>query len=427
MPLPPTSPSDGLSDLEIISRRWPAVAQAMANAVDLAAHWDDTLPQGTLVVEGIHLSSGYDPDAEARLQASLIPADAAEAWVYGVGGGALPRQLLERRSLHRLHVVIMNTGVFRAALARFNHREWLGDPRVELELADASSQLHAPFSAVPSCLQLAGDEAAALRDRVQLELDSELINRRFEQEQTAPDALTDNLAALSGDGDVAELFDSQAGGTISVVAAGPTLDFQYGFLANPQPIIAVDRCLALLVERGIVPRWVVSIDPHPNVAGYLDIPEEIARRITLIYAPTIPSAAVTAWSGPRLAFYAEAPLFDEVREQCPKGNLFRSGSVIHPAVDLAVRMGARQVLLFGADFAFPYGKHHADGSLLPRPPEEDERVWVHDWSGERVPTLNNLRGYLRDLEDYIKAHPETRFYSIGEAGARTEGSTLLPL
>lgn len=41
-----------------------------------------------------------------------------------------------------------------------------------------------------------------------------------------------------------------------------------------------------------------------------------------------------------------------------KGRLYCAGSVIHPAIDLVVKMGANKILLLGADFSFLDGKNH---------------------------------------------------------------------
>ena len=413
------------ANLRALRSRWPSLASSLREAGDISAVWDANGPVGALVVDGQHLSSLFDPRSEAELQASLIPEDSSRAWVYGVAGGELPRRLLRRTALKRLTVVILNPALWHTSLRYYRHDDWLLDPRVELELANERSRPHTPFAASPPCLQLAADPAAALRDRLQLELNTHLINRRFEQQQEQLGHIEANLPALERDGDVSELFGTHPRGTISVVAAGPTLDFHYGFLANPQPIITVDRALKLLVQRGISPRYVISIDPHETVTDYLDIPEEQARQITLIYMPTISPQAVERWAGPRLAAYGEGQLFDTVAKSIPKTKLFRSGSVIHPAVDLVTRMGAHRVLLFGADFCFPYGKCHANGSQIAASAAEQGSTWVHDWDGRRVATLDNLRGYLRDLEDYIAHHTDVRFYSFGERGARLAGSQLI--
>ena len=409
-----------------IARRWPALSSELARAEVLNARWHEDGRQGALAINDIHLSSCFDQTAEAALQARLIPENCDEAWLYGAGCGALPQALLARNALQRLHVVILNPSVFVSALRHYPNEHWLEDPRVELSIARRDTPLRTPFCTTPPELHLAQDEAVPLRDRIQLELDTLLINNRAREQQAHSKNIETNLKSHADDGDVAEVYGSLSGGAVSIVAAGPTLDYHYGFLSLPQPIIAVDRALKLILARGIKPRYVVSIDPHPQISDYLDIPREEARDITLVYSPSITPEAAGRWPGPRLVAYGNSDLYDQAREHQPREALHHSGSVIHPAVDLAIRMGAHRILLFGADFSFPLAKRHADGSTatgcsLTIP----DGAWVHDWNGERVPTLPNLRGYLRDLEDYIAKHPQVRFYSFGEQGARIEGSQLI--
>ena len=49
-------------------------------------------------------------------------------------------------------------------------------------------------------------------------------------------------------------------------------------------------------------------------------------------------------------------------------------------------------------------------------------VWVEDVRGDRLPTLPNLTGYLRDLEYYIAAKPGVRFVNATRGGARIRGA-----
>ncbi len=105
--------------------------------------------------------------------------------------------------------------------------------------------------------------------------------------------------------------------------------------------------------------------------------------------------------------------------------LYVGGSVLHPAVDLAVKMGAATITLFGADFAFPMNKTHAgwkDGELGPG--VNEARHWVLDGHGHKVRTQLNFRRYLCELERYIAAHPQVRFLNSSRAGARIIGSTF---
>jgi hypothetical protein len=85
-------------------------------------------------------------------------------------------------------------------------------------------------------------------------------------------------------------------------------------------------------------------------------------------------------------------------------------------------MGAARVVLLGADFAYPRGFSHVTGAANAARIEEPGALpWVLDGRGQRIPTRADLRGFLRDLERYILAHPQVAFINPSLAGARIGG------
>lgn len=48
--------------------------------------------------------------------------------------------------------------------------------------------------------------------------------------------------------------------------------------------------------------------------------------------------------------------------------------------------------------------------------------WVLDGHGSRVKTQLNFRSYLCELERFIAAHPQVRFYNSSRDGARIVGT-----
>ena len=184
--------------------------------------------------------------------------------------------------------------------------------------------------------------------------------------------------------------------------------------------ISVDTAYRPLCEQGIKPDIVVSIDQR---IGLRHLPPESSDGIPLVYMPMSDPVVLKAWKGPRYGGYSTSPIYASVRQQCQRGLLFVGGSVLHPAVDLAVKMGAARITLFGADFAFPMNRTHAgwnDGDLGPG--VDLARHWVLDGQGQRVRTQLNFRRYLVELERYIARHPQVAFLNSSRAGARIVGA-----
>lgn len=415
---------------EVIRSRWPALYVRL-EAEDCGALQAD-LVEGlgsTLSVAGIQLTSRHDRTREARLQAASLPTDKPVLHVYGTGLGDLPQVLLERAGLERLYVHILNGAIFALVLQLLDQRQWLSDPRVELLYAGDLSDICQPFFALPAEMVLADDFNAKIRDRLVSEVHLSFNNREFDpQSPQIIQRLQDSIELLRTDHDVAELFATCAGQEIYVIGTGPSLEQHFERLlavrerARRPLFICVDTAYRPLREHGIKPDLVVSIDQR---ISFRHLPWEDSDNIPLVYLPMSDPQVLKAWKGARYAGYSASPVYATLRRQFARAELYVGGSVIHPAVDLAVKMGAGRITLFGADFAFPMNKTHAgwsDGDLGPG--VNQAKHWVLDGNGLRVRTQLNFRSYLCELERYIAGHPEVRFFNSSRAGAMIVGTAF---
>ena len=216
-----------------------------------------------------------------------------------------------------------------------------------------------------------------------------------------------------------------------MAAAGPTLDDSLERIGELQlaagaSVVAVDAAFIPLMRAGIVPDYVVSLDPKETVLPFYEIDLAAAAGTTLVYFPSVHPRVVRHWPHRRCRACTRHPRFDEIRRRFPAASLFASGSVVHPAIDLAVRLGAADIHLAGADFGFPARLTHASGS---RYATRLETAWAQDESsvrnyrGEKVRSLASFVSYYRDLEAYI-ASPAVagrRFFSLSDKSARLHG------
>ncbi|MDP9708236.1 UNVERIFIED_ORG: hypothetical protein J2X80_000301 [Pseudomonas fluorescens] len=416
------------ANAEVVERRWPALFARLLNEDSSAIEAELTQGLGsTLSIGGIQLTSRHDRVREAQIQAASLSADKPQLHVYGTGLGDLPTVLLERTGLERLYVHILNGALFALVLQLLDQREWLQDPRVELLYAGDLSDICTPFFALPAEMLLADDYNAKIRDRLVSEVHLSFNNREFDpQSPFIQQRLQDCLPVLLADDDVATLFGTCAGREIYVIGTGPTLEQHFERLAAIREragrplIICVDTAYRPLREHGIVPDYVVSIDQR---ISFRHLPFEESDGIPLVYLPMSDPEVLRAWKGKRYGGYSASPVYAALREQHPRALLHVGGSVIHPAVDLAVKMGAARITLFGADFAFPMNKTHAgwnDGDLGPS--VNQARHWVRDGYGQRVSTQLNFRGYLCVLERYIASQPQVAFFNSSRAGAQIAGT-----
>jgi hypothetical protein len=414
---------------DLVAMRWPSVAAAIRAARPLSGvERAGRNGELTLRVRGLHLTSAYDRLAEATVQSEAIPPESDEAWVYGVALGDVPRVLLRRPSLARLHVVILAPAL---AASGFDASDttWLADPRVELVMGETCSSIGLPFVVAPACLRLAADEALPLRDALVLALAAPRQRSHASEMATLMRTqLAENEALCRLDGDVAALFGTRVGATVYVAGGGPSLSTQLAWLAENRGdglLVAVTTALLPLQRAGIHADVAVVVEPKPGNREVFTAADPGPLATTpLVYLPTVCPETLAAWPGPRLTGYLDRPMYDDIRARIPKGELFCSGSVLHTAIDLAVRTGAHRVVLLGADFSYPSGQTHAEGAVYGRPLTDGgaTRLTVVNSRGERVPSDPNLIGYLRDLETYIAARPDIVFVNAGRDGAVIRGT-----
>ncbi|MFW5741639.1 MAG: 6-hydroxymethylpterin diphosphokinase MptE-like protein [Spirochaetota bacterium] len=156
-------------------------------------------------------------------------------------------------------------------------------------------------------------------------------------------------------------------GEVHVAAAGPSLADALPHLAADAstPLLAVDTALPVMLAHRVRPDLVVSIDcqaatyQHYLTAGFPDVP--VAAELSML--PSL-FAGLSARHPVRSdhplhtligALGLDAPYLDA-----------RGGNVTQAAVDLAVRLGARRIRVFGADFSYPDGETYPRGSYLHR-------------------------------------------------------------
>ncbi|MBS4020499.1 motility associated factor glycosyltransferase family protein [Azonexus hydrophilus] len=418
-------------NLAVLAKRWPSLAQ-MVLAQDIGSLAVDLRKgiESTITINGIQLSSRHDRIGEARLQAESLQGSCPFVYLYGPGLGELPRAFLKRSDVQKLEVRILNEKIFALVMHLVDQTDWLGSPRVSLAMAGDDRNIFLPFFASPPELTLASDTNAKIRDRLVCQMTAPFMNKDFlPNDLNLLARVESNRTLLASDGDVSEFFNSRPGDEAWVIATGPSLERHFEQICASRNqgsapfLIAVDSALVPLHKHGIRPDIVVSIDKLMNAHI---LPPDISDGLPLVYFPLLEPALLEAWKGPRYAAYSTNPLYSKLKRDVPKGELFVGGSVLHAAVDLAVKMGVRRLVLFGADFSYVEGKFHADWDPGEIAPDMEPLEWVLNGHGKRVGTQTNLRNYLCALEDYVALHPDVIFLNTCRDGAWIAGTDYHP-
>ncbi|MEK9627884.1 MAG: 6-hydroxymethylpterin diphosphokinase MptE-like protein [Nitrospinota bacterium] len=152
-----------------------------------------------------------------------------------------------------------------------------------------------------------------------------------------------------------------------VVGAGPSLDKNIRYLrkaCEKAIILCCDAALKPLLAHGIVPNFVVVLDPQEEIARFLtNVPQQ---GITLVVPTIVHPSILELWQGEVLffnKFAPDIPTLVEIQKMVPQvGILTPGGTVLSVTYDLAFQAGCNPVLFAGQDLSYPKKNSHSHGS-----------------------------------------------------------------
>lgn len=406
------------ANLAAIRSRFPRVA-GMVEYVETPAYAMSVSPCPVPIVKGLQIVSGYDRAREAQTQSSALPSSPSEAWCYGLGLGSLPRAVLARPDARKVIAVSLSASLLRLALSLEDQRDWLLDPRLYLVHGSDLGVVYGPRCVSAGELAHADPSCHRLRDELEIELNRSFHRVQFTSQYDDDKANLDRAAALTDEHVSALIAREKRPGRYVVCAGGPTLDTELSWLRAERArdpsmrVVSATAALRTLARGAVVPDYVVAIDSSGvDTAKQVDSVDLGALAgAALVYDQVVPLALMEAWQGRRA--WAVTGL---------EGDLWADGTVTHAATDLAVKLGATEVTLLGADFCYAYDRTHSEavtyGSAVADGPAMRHTI---DGEGRDVLTISSLTHMRRRLERYIAAHREVTFCKRGRAGVPLEG------
>ncbi len=236
-----------------------------------------------------------------------------------------------------------------------------------------------------------------------------------------------------------------------IVAAGPSLMKNIEILHKYQQqllIIASDTVYNLLLDHGIFPEFVVTVDPTElNLKHFPS--EHYGPDSFLIFDPEARSEIVQKFTH-RLTYMTDKhPIFRWLDKMVgPKGSIAKGGMVSQAAMQIALYLECSPVILIGQDLAFDSESciTHAPKTALSREVSflDDDRehvdvytpdhstsnreplYWVEGATQDKVPTVHSFLVYLRMLENDIR-NTKTPIIDATEGGAKIAGTIVQSL
>ncbi|WP_236900456.1 motility associated factor glycosyltransferase family protein [Clostridium estertheticum] len=215
-----------------------------------------------------------------------------------------------------------------------------------------------------------------------------------------------------------------------VVSAGPSLEKNIHMLREVQEqfiIITGGRTLKTLLDEGITPDFVCTIDPGET--SYTILEKVLHSKVPLVFCEISNCKIVKEYSGKKI-FFKTSDSEDITADLLgiEVDNLKQGGSVAHTCIGLAEYLGCREIIFVGQDLAYTNNKYHSEnakhneGNSISK---DVEYLYVDDIYGEKVPTTRVMDFYRKNIEQMIIANKDITFINSTEGGANIKGTLIL--
>ena len=213
-----------------------------------------------------------------------------------------------------------------------------------------------------------------------------------------------------------------------IVSAGPSLDkniFYLKLVKEKALIFAVDSAVKALIDNGIKPDFVISIDfGEKNLRHMKGFDTE---DLTLIFDPEVHPEIPAGFKGQKICINLPGKgLCDWTTSVIgDKGGLEKGLSVAHTAFFTAEYMGCSPIIFIGQDLAHPRGAWHTKGSDMFQQAGtfsdiRKRKTSVEGYYGGTETSETSLKVFLNHFESILSGSNKTVFNAT-EGGAKING------
>ena len=455
-----------------------------SNAADLPAPWlgdaalgqtayelqtarngEQTLLATTAQGRQLHLHSRYDPTAEAeRLVEEVDAAHTLAFYIHGFGLGYHVEALYRRASEEAIFVIFEpDLSLLRMAfhsrdlsplieskrLIFFTHAD-KGELLNRLSPSAALISLGSATVVHPPSQQI----ASAFHDQMRVWIEEfgsytqTSVNTVLLNSQRTAENVARNIGWYAASPSLDRLKGRHQGKPAVVVSAGPSLRKNKHLLKDLQGraiLIAVQTTLQPLLEMGIEPDYVTSLDYHDICTRFFEkLPKTL--KTELVAEPKANNRILSMYPGP-VSLLGNGFAEGLVREmRLAKTRLRDGATVAHLAYYLAEHLGCDPVIFVGQDLGFSDGLIYTPGTSYEdvwRPEQGrfctvEMKQWeqivrerfllrkIPDQEGRPMYTEERMFTYLQQFErDFLSTR--TVVIDATEGGAAKRGTTVMPL
>lgn len=242
--------------------------------------------------------------------------------------------------------------------------------------------------------------------------------------------MLDNLHEIIFNPGINLLFNKFKGKPAVVVATGPSLNKNKHLLKGLEDkalIISVDASLKILLEMGVRPHLVTSLERVPAVVKLIEgLKKEEVKDVYFAACPVVRNEVYEAYPGPRIIVYRNFDHFKWLG--IDRGILNIQLSAGNMAFKIAEALGCDPIILIGQDLALSRdGYTHASGAVL----GEKQRAFLNNANlevlgndGQPIRTTKTLYSFLKAYEMDLAGYTGTCINST-EGGAFIIGSKVM--
>lgn len=402
----------------VLKTNYPALAEKLSkNGADFDGTVDIRETQSgnpTMLINGLYIHSPRNPLKEAEKLVNGLN-DTNPALVLGLGLGYALEALIKRYPEKPVIIAEKYFSLFKKALETRDFSAVLSHPNIIWFIGGEAGGItgvlemlggHPEILPNRNVIRIASAWYEEIQNSTKAWSSKDDINtatlRRFGKRWVRN--LGSNIEAIRDIPGINYLKGAAAGFPVFLAAAGPSLDETIPYLKNIAArcvIIAVDTSLRFLLAHGIIPDFVVMVDPQYWNARHLD---RCQASESCLIAESAVYPGVLRHSFKRTFLCSSLfPLGKFIEDRTdPKGLLGAGGSVATTAWDFARILGTKDIWMSGLDLAYPDLKTHFKGALF------EERASAE--SDRFIPAETKSTAML------FSAHP---FFAQGADGQRT--------
>jgi hypothetical protein len=448
-----------------LARQLESIDDALDYPVEKSRGGDLTLAVPTEQNRPLYLHSRYQPIDEAtKLIDAINLDDNVVFYVHGFGLGYHVQLLFERSSEESLIFIFEpDVRVLKTAMGQFDFAKMIESRRVTFFTRTDKGEI---FVKLTPNTAMISTGAVTVRNAGSVQRHKstfEQIDRWLEEyaafghtcmntlvingRKTAEN-LAKNIGWYVAAPDIAGLKDRHAGKPAIIVSAGPSLRKNKHLLKQASEhaiIIAVQTTLQPLLEMGIEPDYVTSLDYHEICTRFFEkLPKTL--RTELVAEPKATSLIFDLNPGP--LWLLGNPFIDSLLKEMKlaRGGLQSGATVAHLAFYLAEHVGCEPIVFVGQDLGFSDGLCYTPGTSyedvwrpeLGRFCTVETKQWeqivrdksilrrIPDYARNPMYTEERLYAYLQQFErDFLQT--DRTVIDATEGGAFKRGSLPLPL